>query len=58
MDFLNGVGILGRIGYGINKAKTNAVSRFIGPELGVGAVWVEDLGLGYQVDVRLLSLLR
>ena len=57
VDFRSGVGIIGRVGYGYNSEKTNEVSRFIGPELGIGAVWVESLGLGYQIDLRILSLL-
>jgi hypothetical protein len=56
VDFRNGVGVLGRIGYGWNRETANDISRFIGPELGIGATWVEGMGMGYQVDARLLWL--
>lgn len=57
VEFRSGIGVMGRLGYGSNKPRSNNKARFIGPEVGVGVALVEDLGFGFQLDLRLLSLL-
>ncbi|MCC5850049.1 MAG: hypothetical protein JJU29_18335 [Verrucomicrobia bacterium] len=57
IEFKNGVGLMGRLGYGSNREKTDGKARFFGPELGLGIVFVDDLGFGYQADLRILHLL-